>query len=163
MSVKEAADHLLEVSGLMDVLSKYGKPVPVGSYRMNLMAWEDLDISMAGPMPDAEQYRRITQEVEAALRPCFNQAEWLPGNNRCSLGIETFRTGRRWSVDICCRSEADIAETLRRNDEMARLARNARRSAAPFWKSSRGSSPGDSMDLTRRPFIFTARKSTPRW
>ena len=87
MSVKEAADHLLEVSGLMDVLSKYGKPVPVGSYRMNLMAWEDLDISMAGPMPDAEQYRRITQEVEAALRPCFNQAEWLPGNNRCSLGI----------------------------------------------------------------------------
>ena len=69
MSVKEAADHLLEVSGLMDVLSKYGKPVPVGSYRMNLMAWEDLDISMAGPMPDAEQYRRITQEVEAALRP----------------------------------------------------------------------------------------------
>ena len=113
MSVKEAADHLLEVSGLMDVLSKYGKPVPVGSYRMDLMAWQNLDISMAGPVPDAEQYRRITQEVEAALRPCFNEAEWLPGNNRCSLGIETFRTGRRWGVDICWRSEADIAETLR--------------------------------------------------
>lgn len=138
MSVKEAADHLLEVSGLMDVLSKYGKPVPVGSYRMNLMAWEDLDISMAGPMPDAEQYRRITQEVEAALRPCFNQAEWLPGNNRCSLGIETFRTGRRWSVDICWRSEADIAETLRRNDEMARLARECPEIGCAILEIKRG-------------------------
>ena len=90
---------------------------------MNLMAWEDLDISMAGPMPDAEEYQRIAHEVEAALHPCFNDGEWLPADNRCSLGIETFRTGRRWSVDIRWRSEAEIAETLRRNDEMARLAR----------------------------------------
>ena len=43
---KRAANHFLYECGLLDELNKYGTPHIIGSYRMDLMAWNDLDIDI---------------------------------------------------------------------------------------------------------------------
>ena len=46
MSRKEQADFILYKCGLLDELKKYGCPHIIGSYRMDMMAWNDLDIDV---------------------------------------------------------------------------------------------------------------------
>ena len=43
---KETADFLLNDCGLFEELTKYGKVHPIGSYRMDMMAWNDLDLDV---------------------------------------------------------------------------------------------------------------------
>ena len=43
---KETADYLLHDCGLLAELTKYGKVHPIGSYRMDMMAWNDLDLDV---------------------------------------------------------------------------------------------------------------------
>lgn len=42
----EQANHILYDLGLLNELNKYGKAHIIGSVRMNLMAWNDLDIDV---------------------------------------------------------------------------------------------------------------------
>ena len=43
---KTAADRLLYELGLFDKLAEIGKPYIIGSYRMDMMVWNDLDIDI---------------------------------------------------------------------------------------------------------------------
>lgn len=47
MHRKEQADKLLYDFGLLGELEKYGSAHPIGSYRMDAMAWNDLDIDVS--------------------------------------------------------------------------------------------------------------------
>ena len=42
----EQANRILYDLGLMNELNKYGKPHLIGSVKMDLTAWEDLDIDI---------------------------------------------------------------------------------------------------------------------
>lgn len=44
--MKKQADKILYNCGLLDKLNEFGKPHIIGSYRMDLMAWNDLDIDI---------------------------------------------------------------------------------------------------------------------
>ena len=44
--IKEAADRILHTYGLLDLLRPLGTPHVIGSYRMDMMAWNDLDIDI---------------------------------------------------------------------------------------------------------------------
>ena len=46
MTIKEKADKLLCETGLLSVLRTYGEPHPIGSYRMDMMVYNDLDIDI---------------------------------------------------------------------------------------------------------------------
>lgn len=46
MTIKEQAGHILYDCGLLEELSRYGTPHMIGSYRMDMMAWNDLDIDI---------------------------------------------------------------------------------------------------------------------
>lgn len=46
MTIKEKADKLLHETGLCQELKKYGEPHPIGSYRMDMMVYNDLDIDI---------------------------------------------------------------------------------------------------------------------
>ena len=47
---KERADYFLYDCGLLEELKKYGNPHIIGSYRMDLMACNDLDIDIENDM-----------------------------------------------------------------------------------------------------------------
>lgn len=42
--IKKYADYFLYECGLFEELQKYGNTHIIGSYRMDMMAWNDLDI-----------------------------------------------------------------------------------------------------------------------
>lgn len=44
---KSNANRILYGYGLLERLEKIGKPHIIGSYRMDMMAWNDLDIDIA--------------------------------------------------------------------------------------------------------------------
>ena len=46
MTRKEQADCILYKYNLLNELKKYGTPHIIGSYRMDMMAWNDLDIDI---------------------------------------------------------------------------------------------------------------------
>ncbi len=46
MTQKEQADYILYQCGLLKELKKYGCPHIIGSYRMDMMAWNELDINV---------------------------------------------------------------------------------------------------------------------
>jgi len=46
MTKREQADYILYDMGLLCELKKYGTPHIIGSCRMDMMAWNDLDIDI---------------------------------------------------------------------------------------------------------------------
>ena len=46
MTIKERADAILCERGLMAQLEKYGRPHLIGSCRMDMMAWNDIDVDI---------------------------------------------------------------------------------------------------------------------
>ncbi|ABX43543.1 hypothetical protein [Lachnoclostridium phytofermentans] len=54
-TVKEQADKLLYDLGLFNELKKYGTPHIIGSYAMNVMACNDLDIDVTNDDMDIEK------------------------------------------------------------------------------------------------------------
>jgi len=45
-SLQNQANEILKKFGLIDLLSKYGNPIIVGSLALGLMTWEDIDIDL---------------------------------------------------------------------------------------------------------------------
>lgn len=46
MTIKEKADRILGETGLLERLGEIGAPHVIGSYKMDMMAWNDLDIDV---------------------------------------------------------------------------------------------------------------------
>jgi len=57
---KKQADILLYKMGLYNYLKGYGEPSVVGSYRMDMMAWNDLDIYVANTQMSIDKLYELT-------------------------------------------------------------------------------------------------------
>ena len=111
MNLREEAKNILEDRGLLRILEKYGKPYPVGSYLCDLMAWEDLDISMECETPTQEMLYRLTEDVNRLLKP-YQYEGRIIDKNKMFYSCKTSLNGRRWSVDIWFRDRKDIEKTI---------------------------------------------------
>ncbi|MDO4739333.1 MAG: hypothetical protein Q4A66_01560 [Eubacteriales bacterium] len=104
--IREQADALLAQSGLMELLNAYGTACVTGSYSMDMMCWNDLDLYIE----DSPQLRRnwfaLVGDVLGALQPC--RFDGICRGGELFLGCETMRTGERWNVDLWVRSRAQI-------------------------------------------------------
>ena len=118
MTIRESADALLAQTGLMDVLAGFGKAEIVGSYVMDLMAWNDLDVYVA---LDGDFYAMAAAAMQAVKPVRFDGFYDVQTGNRF-IGMETMAAGERWNIDIWIREPGEIAEALERNYAMkARL------------------------------------------
>ena len=107
MSNRNEADRLLHETGLTDVLSRHGTPAFTGSYFMNTMAWNDLDLYLQ-PGENFDPYAMIS-DLNAALRPF--RFDGFVDDRSIFYGCETNITGVRWNIDIWIRSAERIAES----------------------------------------------------
>ena len=102
---KKQADRLLYGHGLLELLKKYGTPHVVGSYRMDLMAWNDLDIDI--DISGTGMNNRRLYELTAGLLPRF-QPVWYEakvttdagGRSAWFHGLETTILGELWNIDL---------------------------------------------------------------
>lgn len=109
MSIKSNAEILLHQTGLLECLQKHANVHITGSYFMDTMSWNDLDIYLEADPAAFDPYPMIA-EVNALLRPF--RFDGFADGGRIFYGLETMATGERWNVDIWIKDAAGIRQSL---------------------------------------------------
>ena len=52
--LRDDAERLLAVTGMVELLSRYGPVTPTGSFAYDLMTWRDIDLCLAVDRPETE-------------------------------------------------------------------------------------------------------------
>ncbi len=102
-SRKENADYILYDCGLLDELNKYGVPHIIGSYKMDLMAWNDLDIDIENDSMSLEKLYQLTSYVLEKYRPTWYEAKEERNSDEKTvwfLGFEATVNGELWNLDL---------------------------------------------------------------
>ena len=101
--IREKADRILQDTGLFGELSKYGEVHPIGSYRMDIMAWNDIDIDVQNDGMSLEKLYALTRYVLEAFHPVWYEAKEEvtdEGKTVWFHGWEAVIDGELWNFDI---------------------------------------------------------------
>jgi hypothetical protein len=100
--IKEKADKILYDFGLLDKLDQYGKTHIIGSYLMNLMAWNDLDIDVENEEVNIKNIHEIIKFVIDKFTPVWIEGKRsiMNGKKCYFIGFETEVLKELWNVDI---------------------------------------------------------------
>lgn len=111
---KNNADKLLYDFGLLNELNNYGTPHIVGSYAMDLMAWNDLDIYVSNELMTTEKLYELTSFILNTFHPLWYEAkkDVIDGKTAWFHGFETEILGELCNVDIWFFNNATITKAL---------------------------------------------------
>ena len=119
---KTAADRLLYELGLFDKLAEIGKPHIIGSYRMDMMAWNDLDIDIENEAMSLEKIYELSTFIINTFHPVWFEAKEEVNSDGKKVwfhGFETMITGELWNVDLWFFDKETIAEAENYCDNIA--------------------------------------------
>lgn len=111
---KENANRILYEFGLLKMLDLIGKPHIIGSYRMNMMAWNDLDIDIENNAMSLDKLYELTTFIISTFKPVWYEAKEeinAEGKKVWFHGFETMITGELWNVDLWFFDEETISNT----------------------------------------------------
>ncbi len=100
---KKQADKFLYEMGLWNELKSYGEPHIIGSYRVNLMAWNDLDIDITNINMSIEKLYELSNFIIKTFKPVWYEAKQEitdEGKTVWFHGFETNITGELWNFDL---------------------------------------------------------------
>lgn len=111
---KNSTDKLLYDFGLLNELNNYGTPYIVGSYAMDLMAWNDLDIYVSNESMSTEKLYKLTSFILNTFKPVWYEAKQdvIDGKTAWFHGFETKILGELWNIDIWFFDEKAIANAV---------------------------------------------------
>ena len=123
----EQANHILYDYGLLNELNKYGKTHIIGSYKMNLMAWNDLDIDVENDSMSLEKLHKLTSYILQNFNPTWYEAKEEineQGNKIWFHGFEFYLSGERWNTDIWFLDKGTIEKAEKYCDNISEKVRN---------------------------------------
>ena len=100
---KQQAEYLLYECGLLEELKKYGAPHIIGSYKMDLMASNDLDIDIENTEMSLEKLYQLTFYIIEKFHPVWYEAKeevTAEGKTVWFQGFETRISGELWNFDL---------------------------------------------------------------
>lgn len=100
---KKHADRILYELGLFEKLEEFGVPHIIGSYRMDLMAWKDLDIDIENDTMSLEKLYDLSSYIIKKFHPVWYEAKEelnQDGKKVWFHGFETVITGELWNIDL---------------------------------------------------------------
>lgn len=119
---KKSADRLLYEFGLLKKLEEIGVPHIIGSYRMDMMAWNDLDIDIENHAMSLEHLYELSSYIFHTFCPTWYEAKEeinQDGKRVWFHGFETTVTGELWNVDLWFFDEETILAAERFCDDIA--------------------------------------------
>ena len=72
---KANADRILYEFGLLKRLEMIGEPHTIGSYRMNMMAWNDLDIDIENNAMSLDKMYELSAFIMSTFKPVWYEAK----------------------------------------------------------------------------------------
>ena len=100
---RQQADKILYDSGLFAWLENIGEPHVIGSYRMGMMAWNDLDIDIVNERMDTDRLYSLTAFVLEQFCPLWYEAKEKVNDEGKTVWFHGFHTridGELWNVDL---------------------------------------------------------------
>ena len=100
---KANADRILYELGLLKRLEMIGEPHIIGSYRMNMMAWNDLDIDIENNAMSLDKMYELSAFIMSTFKPVWYEAKEeinAEGKKVWFHGFETMITGELWNIDL---------------------------------------------------------------
>lgn len=101
--IKKKADKILYRYGLLHKLKEYGTPHVIGSYRMDMMAWNDLDIDIENDSMSLAKLYQLSEYILKAFRPSWYEAkeEITPDGKKVWFhGFEALIEEEMWNFDL---------------------------------------------------------------
>lgn len=112
MVIQEKATAFLAKENIINILHKYGIPTIVGSYRMQIMTWNDLDFYMSLSDFDIDHYYGLVKELINVLKPIRFDGICNPEKKLFFIGMEVLYDEERWNIDIWWKNESEIADSV---------------------------------------------------
>lgn len=103
VNIKKNADRILYEFGLLKKLEELGTVHIIGSYRMDMMAWNDLDVDIENDSMSLEKLYNLSAFVMNTFTPSWYEAKEEitdEGKKVWFQGFETSVTGELWNVDL---------------------------------------------------------------
>ena len=100
---KMNADRILYEFGLLKKIEEIGKAHIIGSYRMNMMAWNDLDIDVENDTMSLDKMYELSVFIMKTFHPVWYEAKEEindEGKKVWFHGFETMITGELWNIDL---------------------------------------------------------------
>lgn len=122
MNRVEQANRILNDLGLLSELSNYGKPHIIGSCRMNLMAWNDLDIDVENNDMTMDKLYQLTKFILDNFNPTWYEAKEEineSGNKVWFQGFEFYLNNELWNVDIWFLNKEEIEKAEKYCDDIS--------------------------------------------
>lgn len=120
-------NHILYDCGLLEELNKYGTPHIIGSYKMNLMAWNDLDIDVENDSMSLDKLHELTIYILNHFDPTWYEAKEEineQGNKVWFHGFEFYLGGELWNVDIWFLGKDTIKKAEKYCDDISKKIKN---------------------------------------
>ena len=127
---KKSADFILYTAGLLNELKKYGQPHIIGSYRMDMMAWNDLDIDIENSAMSLDKLHQLTDWIIKTFKPVWYEAKeeiTAEGKTVWFHGFETNIMGELWNVDLWFFDKDTIEIAEKYCDEIAEKASDSQK------------------------------------
>ena len=129
--IRKKAEKILEKTGLLEELAKYGEVHPIGSYRMDIMAWNDIDMDVRNDGMNLEKLYALTNYVLETFRPVWYEAKEevnADGKTVWFHGFEAVIDRELWNFDLWFFDEETIAKAEAYCDRIAEMSRDQPRS-----------------------------------
>lgn len=120
--IKTHADGLLYDYGLLDMLETYVQAHMIGSYRMDVMTWNDLDIYVENDKIQLKDVYLLMHKIFERFQPkWFEGKEAIEnGHNYYFIGFETNILEELWNLDIWFFNKTLIKNTEEYCDNLAK-------------------------------------------
>ena len=117
MTIRETADALLAHTALLQALRPHDAAI-VGSYAMDLMSWNDLDIYVDIGEMSVEKWNALAARVIMALQPVRIDGFCDAEKGSWFFGTELIFGGERWNIDIWGKTAQQIEAALAQNRQL---------------------------------------------
>lgn len=130
MNRAKQANYILQDQGLLNELKQYGTPHIIGSYKMDLMAWNDLDIYVENDLMSLNKLHNLTKFILDSFNPTWYEAKEevdKQGSKGWFQGFEFYLNKELWNVDIWFLNKYEIEKAEKYCDNIAKKVNNDER------------------------------------
>lgn len=124
---KAAAHRILYDMGLYDLLAEIGTPHVIGGCRMDMMAWNDLDIDIENGAMSKERLYELTGYILRTFSPVWYEAKEEVNDEGKTVwfhGFEAVIDGKLWNFDLWFFDEETIRKAEAYCDRVAEMSRS---------------------------------------